>query len=115
MSENPAKEKISKPYKLEKNVEAACSYLLFFISGLMILQNEKSDKFIRFHAFQSIYFSLFFLVAVGMINYIPLIGGVLRELFSFVFFFTWLILIYAAYYHKELKVPFIGDIAKERV
>jgi len=30
MSENPA-EKNTKPYKLEKNMEAATSYLLFFI------------------------------------------------------------------------------------
>jgi len=114
MSEIPAG-KNTKPYKLEKNVEAACSYLLFFISGFMILQHEKKDKFIRFHAFQSIYFSLFFLVLAGMVNYIPMIGSVLRELFSFIFFFTWLVLIYSAYFHRELKVPFIGDLAKERI
>jgi len=113
MNEIPA-EKNSKPYKLEKNMEAATSYLLFFVSGLMILQNEKKDKFIRFHAFQSIYFSLGFLVLAALINYIPVIGTKINELFSVIFFFTWLILIYSAIYYRELKLPFIGELAKER-
>jgi uncharacterized membrane protein len=113
MKKNSA-EDTSKPYKLEKNMEAATSYLLFFISGLMILQKEKNDKFIRFHAFQSVYFSLSFLVIVALINYIPFIGSSISELLSVIFFFTWLVLIYSAMYYKELKVPFIGDIAKER-
>lgn len=113
MSEISA-EKNNKPYKLEKNMEAATSYLLFFISGLMVLQNEKKDKFIRFHALQSIYFSLGFLVLIALVNYIPMVGRVISELLTSIFFFTWLVLIYSAIYFKELKVPFIGDIAKER-
>jgi len=113
MQENPA-EKNQKPYQLERNMEAATSYLLFFVSGLLILQNEKKDKFIRFHALQSVYFSLGFLVLIALINYIPMIGSVISELFSMIFFFTWLILIYSAIYYKELKVPFIGDLAKEK-
>jgi uncharacterized membrane protein len=113
MSENPA-EKNTKPYKLEKNMEAATSYLLFFISGLMVLQNEKKDKFIRFHAFQSVYFSLGFLVLVALVNYIPMVGKVISDLLTAIFFFTWLVLIYSALYFKELKVPFFGDLAKER-
>jgi len=113
MNENPAESK-SKPYKLERNMEAATSYLLFFVSGLLILQNEHKDKFIRFHAFQSVYFSLGFLVLVALINYIPIVGSIISDLLSMVFFFTWLVLIYSAMYYKELKVPFIGDLAKER-
>lgn len=113
MNVNPA-EKNSKPYNLQRNMEAASSYLLFFVSGLLILQNEKKDKFIRFHAFQSLYFSLGFLVLYGLINYIPVIGPVINGFLSSVFFFTWLVLIYSAIYYKELKIPFIGEIARER-
>lgn len=110
----PASEKVSKSYSMKVNNEAAISYLLFFISGLMILQKEKENKFVRFHAFQSVYTSLAFLVLLALVNYIPIVGGVLGNLMTTIFFFVWLYLIYSAYIFKEIKVPFIGDIAKER-
>jgi uncharacterized membrane protein len=100
--------------KINQNVEAANAYFLFFISGLMILQLEKKNKFVRFHAYQSVFASLAFIVFVSMVNYVPMVGSILVQLFSTAFFLTWLYLIYSAYNHKEVRIPWIGDIAKER-
>lgn len=97
--------------ELPVNIKAANCYFMFFISGFLILQNEKNNKFVRFHAFQSIYFSLFFLVSVLIINNLPFIGEVLSQLFTTVFFIVWIYLIYSAYSNRELKLPIIGDIA----
>jgi uncharacterized membrane protein len=105
---NPAKHS-----KENQNIEAVNSYLMFFLSGLLILQTEKNNKFVRFHAFQSIYFSLFFLIFIGLINYIPIVGPLLVKLFTIVFFFIWFYLVLTAYQNKEIKLPYIGDLAEK--
>jgi len=96
---------------IQPNIKAANCYFIFFISGILILQNEKTNKFVRFHAFQSIYYSIFFLVFVGLINYVPLVGNVLVQILTTIFFLTWVYLIYSAYSYKELKLPVLGDLA----
>lgn len=96
-----------------QNIEAVNSYLMFFLSGILILQTVKNNKFVRFHAFQSIYFSISFLVFIGLINYIPVVGGQLVKLFTIAFFFVWFYLILTAYQNKEIKLPYIGDIAEK--
>jgi len=105
----PAKENSVKD--IQPNIKAANCYFIFFISGILILQNEKTNKFVRFHAFQSIYYSIFFLVFVGLINYVPLVGNVLVQILTTIFFLTWVYLIYSAYSYKELKLPVLGDLA----
>jgi len=37
---------------LDEKVEAALSYLLFFVSGIIILILEQKSSFVRFHAAQ---------------------------------------------------------------
>jgi uncharacterized membrane protein len=96
-----------------QNIEAVNSYLMFFISGLLTLQTVKTNKFVRFHAYQSIYFSLAFLVFIGLINYVPLVGSYLVRLCLTIFFFTWFYLILTAYQNKEIKLPYLGDIAEK--
>ena len=108
------KENTTEDIKINPNIEAVNCYFLFFVSGFMILQREKKNKFVRFHAYQSIYTSLAFLVLIGLMNYIPFIGEVLVQLSTSAFFLLWLYLIYSAYRHQEVIVPFFGDLAKER-
>jgi len=105
----PAKENSVK--EIQPNIRAANCYFIFFISGILILQNEKHNQFVRFHAFQSIYFSIFFLVFVGLINYLPFVGNVLAQILTTAFFITWIYLIYSAYSYREMKLPILGDLA----
>lgn len=97
--------------EIQPNIKAANCYFIFFISGLLILQNEKSNKFVRFHAYQSIYFSVFFLVFVALINYVPIVGSLLVQLLTTSFFIIWIYLIYTAYSNREMKLPILGDLA----
>jgi uncharacterized membrane protein len=96
-----------------QNIEAVNSYLMFFVSGFLILQTIKHNKFVRFHAFQSIYFSLFFIVIIALVNYIPYVGSYLVKLISTSFFLTWFYLIISAYQNREIKLPYIGDLAEK--
>lgn len=105
----PAKENSTK--EIQPNIKAANCYFIFFISGLLILQNEKTSKFVKFHAYQSIYFSIFFLVFVALINYVPFVGNILVQILTTAFFITWIYLIYSAYSYREMKLPILGDLA----
>jgi uncharacterized membrane protein len=106
-------EPVQKNYHMKPNVEAANAYFLFFISGFLILQTEKNNKFVRFHALQSIYFSISYLIFIAVINYLPLIGGYIVQLATTTFFIVWIYLIYSAYSNKEIKLPLVGDLAFE--
>ena len=70
-----------KPYDLDPNVEAALSYLISPITGVVVFLLEKKNKFVRFHAMQSILFgaafALVFMVLIPVVAVIPLIGVIL--------------------------------------
>ena len=102
-----------KNYHMKPNVEAANAYFLFFISGYLILQTEKENKYVRFHAYQSIFFSLGFLIFIAVINYLPYIGNLIVQFSTTAFFITWMYLIYSAYNNKEIRLPLFGNLAYE--
>ena len=69
----------NKPYDLEPNVEAALAYFIPPFTGIIIYIFEKKNRFVRFHAFQSILFgiSAFVLSSIAGASYIILIGIIL--------------------------------------
>jgi len=117
---------------LTRNVAGALAYILGIITGVVFLVIEpyKRDKFIRFHAFQSIFYwgvcfvfwMIWSFVVVGMLFSGGLGGGM--GLFSFIglifnlirlaMFLGWLFLMYKAYNNEEFKLPVIGDIAAKQ-
>ena len=57
-----------------RNLVAAMAYLLFFVTGIVILMVEQEDKFVRFHAMQStlVFGGLFILNLVFQIGLDPI-------------------------------------------
>ena len=96
---------------LNKNTSAALSYVLGPITGVIFLVLEK-DKFVRFHAMQSIvvFVGLFILQWVlGLtIILLPLV-----PLISILGFVLWLLLIYKAWMGDEWEVPVLGKYARK--
>lgn len=95
---------------LPKNVAAALSYVLGWVTGIIFLLVEK-DPFVRFHAMQSI-------ITFGLLTIIPLVpvvGWLLSPLVMIVGFVLWLVLIFKAYQGEEFKLPVIGDFAKKQL
>ncbi len=103
-------EKVKKGTGLERNLAAALSYSLLWLSGVIFLIVEK-DEFVRFHAMQSI---LTF-GALTVLSFVPLVGAILSPFIALVTFVLWLVLIYKAYQGEEFKLPVIGDFAKEQL
>ena len=109
---------------LGENVEGALCYLLWFISGILFLIIEKDNKFVRFHALQSIatFLPLYIIVSeIRDIIYIPTIGmnffvlpilAILSILIWMLITILWLLLIYKASRGEKYKLPIVGRIAE---
>ena len=95
---------------LPRNTTAALSYVLGWLTGIVVLLLEK-DPFVRFHAMQSVVtFGFLTILAI-----VPFIGLVLSPLIMIVGFVLWLVLIFKAYKGEEFKLPVIGDFAKSQL
>lgn len=99
----------------KKNSKAALSYLLFLITGIYFYLTEKEDAFVRFHARQSIIFSLVIILGFTVLNLIPFIGWVITPLFGLVCFAFWLLLMVKAYQGEEYKIPWLTDFVEEKI
>lgn len=101
---------------MSRNIASLFSYFLFFISGIILLLIEK-DKFVRFHAVQSILFSVifgillyafsnsYFFFPMILFHWLVLIGGIV----------LWITLMLKAYNHEEWKLPVLGHLASKIV
>ncbi len=99
---------------LDSNVAAALSYVFGFITGIIFLLIEKEDRFVRFHAMQSVItFGGLFIVSL-VINVIPILGQLISILLFPVGLILWILLIVKAYKGEEWEVPVFGKIAREQ-
>jgi uncharacterized membrane protein len=111
---------------IEPNVAALLSYVAGWITGLIFLLIEKDNKFVRFHAMQSIilfgaltvvWIILSVLSAIFLFTrlyfFFPLFRliGILLWLFSLVF---WVVLMVKAFQGEKFKLPIAGDIADKK-
>lgn len=113
---------------LTSNMAGALSYALGFITGILFLVIEpyKTDRFVRFHAMQSVIFSvacIAFSIAWSILVSILMSFSVgialallpIRMLISLGFFALWIFVIYQAYNQREYRIPFIGDLAAKQL
>ncbi len=100
---------------LQENVAGLLCYVLGWISGLVFILIEKENKFVRFHAIQSIYvFGALTIVGV-VLGLIPFIGFVIGWLISVLGFILWIVLMLKAYQGTMYKLPWAGNLAEKRV
>ncbi len=100
---------------LDSNLAGALAYLMGFITGIIFLLVEKEDKFVRFHAMQSIVVFGAIFIGATVINIIPILGQILSVLISLGSVVLWVVLMVRAYQGQEWEVPVLGKIAREQV
>lgn len=113
---------------LQSNVAGALTYLAGIITAVifLVIDPYKSDRFVRFHAFQSLFFNiawialwivwtiigvllgtvtkgLFFIIQVP-IDILLMVGGIV----------LWVFLMYSAYQRKMTKLPVLGELAAKQ-
>ena len=96
---------------LKKEMAGALSYLFGPVTGGFFLVLEK-DKFVRFHAMQSIV-TFGGLFVVNIILTMTIILAFLMPLVMILGFVLWLVCMYKAMQGQEWEVPFFGKIAKQ--
>jgi uncharacterized membrane protein len=110
---------------MQANVAALVSYVLGWITGLIFFLIEKDNKFVRFHALQSIivfgalsilgfvlsiFFQIFIMVHLYfMFQFLALIS----KLLWLVALILWVVLMIQAYQGVRFKLPIAGDIAEK--
>jgi uncharacterized membrane protein len=113
---------------LQPNAAGALAYLAGLVTGILFLVIDpyKSDRFVRFHAFQSILFNVAWIalwiawMIVGLV-----LGAITKGLFFILQvpidlllmvggFGVWAWLMYSAYQLKIVKLPVIGALAAKQ-
>ena len=113
---------------MTNNVAGALAYFLSILTGILflILEPYNKDRFVRFHAFQSIFFGVvcigFWIIFSILWTTVFTIGGGgffvliwrLSQLIELLFFACWIFLMYKAYNKEEFKLPIIGELAAKQ-
>lgn len=100
---------------LEQNIVGLLCYLFWFITGIIFLLIEKENRFVRFHAMQSIIVSVPLFIISFILTVIPIIGLVIGMLASPLILVLWVFMMYKAYKGEWFKLPIVGDIAEQQI
>ena len=111
---------------LAPHVAGALAYILGPITGVLFLVIEKENRFVRFHAAQSITVGIVTIalyIALSLLGtvlaFIPVLGWIVALLLTLVIgfgtFVLWLLLMWRAFQGKEWEVPIAGGFARRIV
>lgn len=114
---------------VEPNVGGLLAYLFGWLTGIIFLVGEKENKFVRFHAMQSlIVFLAVFVIQIIVIIFavimifIPVVGWIISILLWIAFallclltLFIWIFMMVKAYNGEEYKLPIVGDFAVKQL
>ena len=100
---------------LDENIAGLLCYVLGWISGLVFILIEKENKFVRFHAMQSIIVFGILNITGIILGWIPFVGLFLWPLISVLGLILWIVLMVKAYQGIMYKLPWAGDLAERRI
>ena len=96
---------------LEPNVAGLLCYLAAWITGIIFLVIEQ-NRFVRFHAIQSIIVFGSLSIASAFLTWIPFVGAIFGAIIGIMAFILWIVLMVKAYHGELYKVPLAGDLAE---
>jgi uncharacterized membrane protein len=111
---------------LSPNIAGMLAYFTIIPAIIfLVLEPYNKDRYIRFHAFQSLFFHIAWIAAwiamifLGMIlGMVPVIGLVIHLLIDLALFIggfvVWVILVIKAYGNQKFQLPVIGKMAEEQ-
>jgi uncharacterized membrane protein len=106
---------------LTDNLAGALAYVTIIPAILfLVLAPYNSNRFIRFHSFQNIFFAVAWLalwIVLNIVAHIPIFGWLtilIWPLIGLAGFVIWIILVLKAYQGQMWKLPVIGDMAEKQ-
>jgi uncharacterized membrane protein len=108
---------------LSENIEGALCYSFGFVTGIILLFLEDDNKFVRFHAVQSIIVFLPLFIIYMAITFLPMIGMIMNmmywpiviPIFSIIVIIFWLFMMYKAFIGEKYKLPIAGNFAERQI
>ncbi|MFO8055682.1 MAG: DUF4870 domain-containing protein [bacterium] len=100
---------------VQENIAGLLCYVAGFITGIVFLVLEKENKFVRFHAMQSLVTFLALFVISIVAGFIPLVGWLISLLIAPLGLVLWILLMYKAFQGQKFKLPIIGDFAEQQI
>lgn len=101
----------------EPNIMATVAYVLSFITGIIVLaMGAGKDRFVKFHALQSIFLGLAWLVGsvgIGILSSLRFLGflGWFQALWGLALLGISVVCAVQAFQGKWFKLPVVGDLA----
>jgi uncharacterized membrane protein len=110
------------------NAAGALCYIAGLITGIvfLVIDPYKTDRFVRFHAFQSIFFNIAWIALWMCWMIVGLVLGAMTKGLFFLLqvpidlllmaggFGLWIFLMYNAYQNRSFKLPVIGQLAAKQ-
>jgi len=111
------REKLTEPSStgLSPNIAGLLCYVGIWISGIIFFVLEQKNKFVRFHAAQSIVAFGTLTVAGIILGLIPVVGDVFSTIIGIIGLIVWIIMIVKASNGEWYKLPWAGDVAEKMV
>jgi uncharacterized membrane protein len=100
---------------IKENVAGLLCYLLGWVTGVIFILIEKDNKFVRFHAMQSIIVFGGITVINIILGWIPFVGWIIAWIIWIIAIILWIVLMLKAYKGEKYKLPWIGNFAEKQV
>ena len=108
-------EEIKTSTGMNQNVAGLLCYLAGWITGLIFFLIEKENRFVRFHAMQSIITFGSLTVLFMVLGFVPILGWMVMPILGILQVILWIILMVKAYLGELFKLPMIGEIAEKNI
>jgi uncharacterized membrane protein len=99
---------------LTDNIAAMLAYLFIPAIIFLVIEPYNKNRFVRFHCFQSLFYTLACVVVSIALGFIPLLGLIVGFLLGLLEFVIWVVLLLKAYQGQKFKLPVIGDMAEQQ-
>jgi uncharacterized membrane protein len=96
---------------LAPNIAGLLCYVLGWISGIIFLVLEQKNRWVRFHAAQSLVVFGTLTIAGLILGWIPVVGTIFASIISFAGVILWVILMVKAYNNERFEIPWASDVA----
>lgn len=98
---------------IKENVAGLLCYLALWVTGLIFILLEQDNKFVRFHAMQSIIvFGALNVISI-VLGFVPILGRIIWGIVGLIGFALWIVLMIRAYQGVYYKLPIAGDLAEQ--
>ena len=112
---------------IPSNLAAAFAYVLAWISGLIVLLIERDNRYVRFHAAQSVLIfggltvlAMLLPIVANIIGIIPLLGPIFKAILAILSFLlglaalvAWVVLVILALIGRDYRVPYLDSYADQ--